>query len=646
MRPLAYPRGYRTHGFSGLRRLVALVLVVLLLPMEPIALFAQQGQQTQYDPSSVDYALDQDSGPGQPPAGQPGYAQPQPYGQQTYGQQPYAQQPYGASGPAYPQQGYGYPQQGYGQQQPGYGPQQQAMQPLSAGQLEQLVAPIALYPDALLAQVLTAATYPVQVQDADRWRQAQGNASPYQIVAGADMQNWDPSVKALTAVPQVLAEMDHNLPWTTDLGNAYYNQPQDVLQAVQVMRQRAQAAGNLQSGPQETVSYDQGNIELAPPNPQVVYVPAYNPWDVYGQPVSPYPGFSLLGALGSFFGSSPVRFGMGIAMNAFMQTPWGWLGWALSWLSQSVLFHNSSYYSRSTTVADWGFPHGGMRAYSGRGAVGGTAYRSDRGSSWGSDRGSSWGSNRGSNWGSANYGQRGGGYNMAAGQGFARGTAQADNRGYQRAPVGYARPEAGYSRPPMENYNRQAPVSRQPYGGQSSYGRPSGGSAFYGGSGSAYGSRPGAAYGGQMQAYNRAQPMPVRPQQYARAGNGSDFYGGAGYGSRAGGAYGSPAQSYRAPESSYSQRGNSGGWPSNSFGSKGYSNKSFAGSPVTTAHSGGLHLFGGGHGSENFGGGGGHAPKNFGGGKGFSSPKSFGGGHGGGGHGGGGHGGGGKHHFL
>ncbi len=111
-------------------------------------------------------------------------------------------------------------------------------------------------------------------------------------------------MKALTAFPQVLAEMDRNMRWTTDLGNAYYNQPQDILQAVQVMRQRAQAAGNLQNTPQETVSYDQGNIEVAPANPQVVYVPAYNPWAVYGQPVSPYPGFSLLGAIGSFVGAA------------------------------------------------------------------------------------------------------------------------------------------------------------------------------------------------------------------------------------------------------------------------------------------------------------------------------------------------------
>jgi len=93
--------------------------------------------------------------------------------------------------------------------------------------LEQLVAPIALYPDTLVAQMLAASTYPAQVVDADRWLQALGNASPYQIAGGADVQNWDPSVKALTAFPQVLAEMDRNVQWTTGLGNAYYNQPQD-----------------------------------------------------------------------------------------------------------------------------------------------------------------------------------------------------------------------------------------------------------------------------------------------------------------------------------------------------------------------------------------------------------------------------------
>jgi len=115
-------------------------------------------------------------------------------------------------------------------------PEEQA---LGADQLDQLVAPIALYPDALVAQVLAAATYPTQVVEADRWRQSQGNAPADQIAAGADSHNWDASVKALTAFPTVLSQMDKNLQWTTDLGNAYYNQPQDVMDSVQAMRQKS-----------------------------------------------------------------------------------------------------------------------------------------------------------------------------------------------------------------------------------------------------------------------------------------------------------------------------------------------------------------------------------------------------------------------
>src|SRR5579862_5834446 len=144
------------------------------------------------------------------------------------------------------------------QSQEGYGQSPAPAPPLDAVQLEQLVAPIALYPDMLVAQVVAASTYPRQIADADRWRQMQGYAFSDQIVAGADAQNWDPSVKALTAFPQLLAQMDRNLQWTTELGNAYYNQPQDVLLAVQVMRRRARAAGTLQSTPQQAVDYDQG----------------------------------------------------------------------------------------------------------------------------------------------------------------------------------------------------------------------------------------------------------------------------------------------------------------------------------------------------------------------------------------------------
>ena len=171
---------------------------------------------------------------------------------------------------------------------------------MSAGQLDDLVAPIALYPDGLLAQVLAAATYPSQVVEADRWVRAQGNAPAEQIAAGAEAENWDPSVKALTAFPTVLAQMDRNIEWTTDLGNAYYNQPQDVMDAVQGMRQKAEAAGQLRSTPQEVVGTDDGAITIAPANPTVVYVPVYNPWTVYGAPLPVYPGYYYAPPDGAF----------------------------------------------------------------------------------------------------------------------------------------------------------------------------------------------------------------------------------------------------------------------------------------------------------------------------------------------------------
>jgi hypothetical protein len=479
-----YRHGWCTSASKGaknialaLKRMIALSLVMLLLPVEVLAQqgYPYYGQSPQYPQA----AYGQQGYPQPPPYGQP-YPQPQAYGQQAYGQQPYyPQQPY-AQQQAYPQQSYAsqqsYPSYGQAQMQQGYGQPQPQMQPLNSQQLEQLVAPIALYPDPLVAQVLTASTYPAQVADADRWRQAQGYAPAEQIAGGADAQNWDPSVKALTAFPQVLAEMDRNMRWTTDLGNAYYNQPQDILQAVQVMRQRAQAAGNLQNTPQETVSYDQGNIEVAPANPQVVYVPAYNPWAVYGQPVSPYPGFSLLGAIGSFvggavgvglgagFGASPVSFGLGILMTAFNRTPFGFIGWGLSWLAQAVLFHQSSYFTHSTTVADWGFAHGGRRYFS----QGGTMARG---------------------YGAGGYGQNRGGYNSAYGQGFAqRGyagsrPAEGFNRGYQAAGVGYARPV-------QQAYNHMQPAVNT----TQQYGRSAYGSSFNG-------NRPGTSYGASQPAY-------------------------------------------------------------------------------------------------------------------------------------------------
>src|SRR5438309_6200763 len=147
----------------------------------------------------------------------------------------------------------------------------------SPKELQQLVAPIALYPDALIAQILAASTYPTEIVEADRWMQQHSDLKGKQLGKEVDKQPWEPSVKALTQFPSVLANMDKNLSWTSSLGDAYVNQQQTVMAAVQVMRQRAQQAGNLKSTPQQSVTTQGKTIVIEPANPEVVYVPAYDP---------------------------------------------------------------------------------------------------------------------------------------------------------------------------------------------------------------------------------------------------------------------------------------------------------------------------------------------------------------------------------
>ena len=245
-------------------------------------------------------------------------------------------------------------------------------QPLTADQLDQLVAPVALYPDALVAQVLAAATYPTQVVEANRWLKAQGSAPAAQIAASANTQNWDASVKALTAFPTVLDQMDHNLQWTTDLGNAYYNQPQDVMDAVQAMRQKAQAAGQLQNTQQQTVATDNGQIVIAPANPSVVYVPVYNPWTIWGGPFAPFPGYYYYPPPGIYFGGLGIGFGVGIGIGLWGGFGWGWGHWGMGWHNHAVFFNHGSYYSHSRTVINRGFnrPGGPGRGFGARGAYG------------------------------------------------------------------------------------------------------------------------------------------------------------------------------------------------------------------------------------------------------------------------------------
>src|SRR5712692_7172330 len=161
----------------------------------------------------------------------------------------------------------------------------------SPRELQQLVAPIALYPDALVAQILAASTYPTEVVQADRWLQQHPNLQGKQLAAAVDQESWDPSVKALTSFPSVLANLDKNLSWTEALGDAYFYQQQDVLGAVQVMRWRAQDAGNLRSTPQQTVITQGPTIVIEPVEPGICYLPIYDPWIVYGAPLGVYPDY-------------------------------------------------------------------------------------------------------------------------------------------------------------------------------------------------------------------------------------------------------------------------------------------------------------------------------------------------------------------
>jgi uncharacterized membrane protein YgcG len=218
-------------------------------------------------------------------------------------------------------------------------------------ELHQLVAPIALYPDSLVGQILAASQYPTQIVEAQRWVQTNSGLTPTQLAQGANSQSWDPSVKSLTAFPQVLDNMNTNLSWTSALGEAYYSDPQGVLQAVQVMRAQAQAAGTLQSNSQQKVVTEGQTIVIQPADPQVIYVPQYNPTVVYGAPVAAYPGYS--GADLALTGV--LAFGAGIAVGALISSSdgWGYNNWNTNWHGGNVTYNRNVYVSNTNNYHAW-----------------------------------------------------------------------------------------------------------------------------------------------------------------------------------------------------------------------------------------------------------------------------------------------------
>ena len=241
-----------------------------------------------------------------------------------------------------------------------------AYQPPPAEQLYQMVAPIALYPDKLVAQVLAASTFPEQVSAAQGWRKQNAGLKAGPLADAANQQPWDPSVKSLTAFAPVLDQMASNIEWTRALGQAYYNDPDDVMNAIQVMRQRAQKAGQLKSSKQLRVAQagsappayhaapgpaapvyggpvivepPQSFITIEPSEPDLVYVPAYDPREAYGEPLPAYAGYDynppvywaepqhvnpvVVGAL---------AFGTGVVVSSALQRhDWGWRNWGMHW---------------------------------------------------------------------------------------------------------------------------------------------------------------------------------------------------------------------------------------------------------------------------------------------------------------------------
>jgi hypothetical protein len=215
-----------------------------------------------------------------------------------------------------------------------------------AEQLEQLVAPIALYPDALLMQILMASTYPLEIVEADRWISGQPDLKGDALDEALLDQDWDPSVKSLTTLPSVLSQMSENLDWTQDLGDAFLAQESEVLDTAQRMRGLAYEAGNLETTEQQTVTQQEDKIiVIESSSPEVIYVPTYSPTVVYGvgwgYPYWFYPRWYYPPRPGYGF----VAFGAGVAVGAAIWGGCRW-GWGRSSVNININRHNT--FNRNT----------------------------------------------------------------------------------------------------------------------------------------------------------------------------------------------------------------------------------------------------------------------------------------------------------
>ena len=222
--------------------------------------------------------------------------------------------------------------------------------PIPPDQLDSLVAPIALYPDSLLAQTLAASTYPLEIVQLQQWLSKNPGLKDKALADAVAKQPWDPSVQAMAALPDVVKRLADDIQWTTDLGNAFLAQQSGVMDAVQRMRQKAQDKGTLKSSDQQKVENQavesKSVIVIEQANPQVVYVPSYDPVVVYGAPVYPYPPIYYPPA-GYYAAGMAMSFGVGVMMGAFWSGGWGW---GCGWGGNNVYINNNNNFNRNTNI--------------------------------------------------------------------------------------------------------------------------------------------------------------------------------------------------------------------------------------------------------------------------------------------------------
>lgn len=221
---------------------------------------------------------------------------------------------------------------------------------IPADQLDSLVSPIALHPDPLLAQILAASTYPLELVQLQQWLTKNAGLKDKALLDSVSKQPWDASIQAMAGLPDIVKWLTDDIQWTTDLGNAFLAQQSDVMDAVQRMRAKATMKGNLTSTQQQTVETrvveNKQVIVIEQADPQVVYVPSYNPAVVYGPPVYPYPPI-YYPSPGYYAAGAAISFGVGVAMGAIASGGWGW---GAGWGRNDININTNNNFNRNANI--------------------------------------------------------------------------------------------------------------------------------------------------------------------------------------------------------------------------------------------------------------------------------------------------------